>query len=123
VLMRPIIFYCALAMGHFRSALQRKVSPRLLNTPRSRHDVIDLYPEVVHIMGGGNDILDETWSGGSQYGPDACENLLTMTCSLRRRGQPFPRNGPTRHSTSRRPAFSTRRPWGSGTHPWAAGTS
>jgi hypothetical protein len=45
---------------------------------RFQTDVIDLHPDVVHIMGGGNDALDETWSSASQCGPDACENLSTM---------------------------------------------
>jgi lysophospholipase L1-like esterase len=45
---------------------------------RFQTDVIDLHPDVVHIMGGGNDVLNETWSNGSQCGPDACENIAMM---------------------------------------------
>jgi lysophospholipase L1-like esterase len=45
---------------------------------RFQTDVIDLHPDVVHIMGGANDTIDETWAPGSQCGPDACTNIEEM---------------------------------------------
>jgi hypothetical protein len=46
---------------------------------RFQTDVIDLQPDVVHIMGGTYDAIDETWPAGSQCGPDACANIDAMT--------------------------------------------
>jgi hypothetical protein len=45
---------------------------------RFQTDVIDLHPDVVHIMGGAYDTIDETWPAGSQCGPDACSNIEEM---------------------------------------------
>jgi hypothetical protein len=53
---------------------------------RFQTDVIDLHPDVVHIMGGTYDAIDETWPSGSQCGPDACENIDTMTQMARDAG-------------------------------------
>jgi hypothetical protein len=46
---------------------------------RFQADVINLHPDVVHIMGGAYDAKDETWPLGSQCGPDACANLEEMS--------------------------------------------
>jgi hypothetical protein len=44
---------------------------------RFQTDVINLHPDVVHIMGGGNDILDEALPNVYQC-PDTCGNLEMM---------------------------------------------
>jgi hypothetical protein len=46
---------------------------------RFQTDVINLHPDVVHILGGTNDVLKENWVQSSQCGPDTCENISAMT--------------------------------------------
>jgi hypothetical protein len=45
---------------------------------RFQTDVIDLHPDVVHIMGDTDDPIDGTWPPASQCGTDTCGNLITM---------------------------------------------
>jgi GDSL-like Lipase/Acylhydrolase family len=45
---------------------------------RFQTDVLDLHPDVVHIMGGANDAIDEDWPMASQCGIDTCMNLGQM---------------------------------------------
>jgi GDSL-like Lipase/Acylhydrolase family len=45
---------------------------------RFQTDVIDLHPDVVHIMGGGNDVNDEDWPEFDECGIDTCENYNAM---------------------------------------------
>jgi hypothetical protein len=46
---------------------------------RFQADVINLHPDVVHILGGTQDALQEDWSDLNQCGPDVCENISAMT--------------------------------------------
>jgi hypothetical protein len=46
---------------------------------RFQTDVIALHPDVVHIMGGAYDAIDENWNYNSQCGPDTCANINAMS--------------------------------------------
>jgi GDSL-like Lipase/Acylhydrolase family len=45
---------------------------------RFQTDVIDLHPDVVHILGGTNDAIQEDWQYSNQCGVDTCANIGTM---------------------------------------------
>jgi hypothetical protein len=45
---------------------------------RFQTDVIDLHPDVVHILGGANDAKDEDWPDDDECGIDTCDNLNSM---------------------------------------------
>lgn len=46
---------------------------------RFQTDVIDLHPDVVHILGGANDAKDGDWSNIDECGVNTCENLEQMS--------------------------------------------
>jgi hypothetical protein len=53
---------------------------------RFQTDVIDLHPDVVHILGGADDAKFETWPLGMPCGIDTCGNLEEMSAMAQAAG-------------------------------------
>jgi hypothetical protein len=53
---------------------------------RFQTDVIDLHPDVVHILGGANDAKDGDWGDIDECGVNTCENLDQMSAMAQAAG-------------------------------------